>query len=56
MSDWVVRGFIVSVVSGLASGLPGLSWLQAVAILGILPFMVAVLGAFLGALAGLFRR
>jgi hypothetical protein len=56
LGDWVVTGFIISVVCGLAAGIPGMQWIGWGAVLGILPFCAVVVVAILGQIAGLFRR
>jgi hypothetical protein len=54
--DLVVIGFIISLIAGMASGIPGMAWLQWVAVIGILPFMVVVAGALLDTFLRIFRR
>ena len=54
--DIVTGGFVLAVVAALCSGIPGMGWLLWLAVIGIVPFMAAVGGAILGAVAGLFRR
>ncbi len=55
LGNIVVGGFLLALVAGLLSGIPGLEWLVIVAVSGILPFCAVAAMAFFHALAGMLR-
>lgn len=52
----IVTGFIISIVATSLGGLTGTPWLVLIGALAIIPFGLAVLGAFLDSLLRLIGR